>query len=196
MRTTPTFVVPIALAGSLLVGCGIAPEDGARTLDPETVPFGLLEPETAPPSPPPVGDQEGTAVEVFFVSDVALASVARRVPDAGELEVFVDLLVEGPAASESALGLRTALSDNQVDEVVTSRGTASVDLTETFSELAQEDQAAAIAQLVFTLTSRPGIGRVGFTLEGEPIEVPRGDGSLTADALSRDDFPDRSPGQP
>lgn len=195
MKASPALAVAVAVVVAL-VGCGIEPESEARTLDPESVPFGLLEPEETPPSPP-VGERAGAAtVEVYFVSDGELTAVARRVPDADELGVLVDLLVEGPAAGESTAGLRTSLSSGQIEAVGTSRGTAAVDLTEAFSELSQEDQAAAIAQLVFTLTARPGIGRVGFTLEGEPIEVPRGDGSLTADSLARDDFPDRSPGEP
>lgn len=196
MRTTPALGAALVVVASALIGCGIEAERDARTLDPETVPFDLLEPEVTPPPPEPVEDRAGTSVEVYFVSDGELTSVTRRVPDAGELGVLVDLLVEGPAGDESVDGLRTALSEDQVAEVTTARGAASIDLTEAFSELSQEDQATAIGQLVFTMTSRPGIGRVGFTLEAEPIEVPRGDGSLTADALSRDDFPDRSPGEP
>jgi hypothetical protein len=196
VRATPALAAALALVAGPLVGCGIEPESEARTLDPETVPFGLLEPEEEPPAPPSVNGADGTAVEAFFVTDGELTSVARRVPDAGEFDVLVDLLVEGPTERESDGGLRTSLSNGQVDGVVTSRGTASVDLTDAFSELSQEDRAAAIAQLVFTLTARPGIGRVGFTLESEPIEVPRGDGTLTADSLARDDFPDRSPGEP
>lgn len=196
MRRTLVLVAVLAVVGAALVGCGIEPEGDARSLDPESVPFGLLEPEVTPPAPASIGTGPGTAVEVFLVSDGQLSGVARRVPDAGDLGVLVELLVEGPTEIESAFGLRTALSEDQVDEVTTARGTATVDLLEAFSDLSQEDQAAAIAQLVFTLTSRPGVGRVAFTLEGEPIEVPRGDGSLTSDSLARDDFPDRSPGEP
>jgi spore germination protein GerM len=80
--------------------------------------------------------------------------------------------------------------------VTTARGTATVDLAEAFTLAGQEDQAAAIAQLVYTLTARPGIGRVAFTLDGEVVEVPRGDGTLTTDALTRDDFPEREAGDP
>ena len=54
--------------------------------------------------------------------------------------------------------------------------------------LSSDDQLLALAQLVFTLTARPGIGQVRFTLRGEAIQVPRADGSLVATPVSRDDY--------
>jgi hypothetical protein len=32
------------------------------------------------------------------------------------------------------------------------------------------------------------VGLVSFTLEGAPVDVPRGDGSVTSGAVSRDDY--------
>ena len=46
----------------------------------------------------------------------------------------------------------------------------------------------ALAQLVFTLTDLPGIQRVSVTVEGERVEVPRGDSTLTSDPLTRGDY--------
>jgi len=48
------------------------------------------------------------------------------------------------------------------------------------SELEPLDQRLAIAQIVLTLTRRPGIGQVLFVVDEVEIQVPRGAGDLTA----------------
>jgi spore germination protein GerM len=58
------------------------------------------------------------------------------------------------------------------------------------TELGGDEQLLAVAQLVCTLTARPGVGPVSFTLEGAPVDVPTGDGSLTSGPVSRDDYAD------
>jgi spore germination protein GerM len=40
------------------------------------------------------------------------------------------------------------------------------------------EQRLAIAQIVLTLTSQPGIGQVTFSVGGKPIGVPRGRGDI------------------
>ena len=75
-----------------------------------------------------------------------------------------------------------------VASVQTERGIAEVDLTESFGEIGSGDQLLALAQIVYVLTGQPGIGAVSFTLEGEPIEVPRTDGTASDQPLTRDDF--------
>ena len=60
------------------------------------------------------------------------------------------------------------------------RGIARVSAVAPFlSELEPLDQRLAIAQLVLTLTRRPGIGQVIFVVDGVEISVPRGGGDLT-----------------
>ena len=48
----------------------------------------------------------------------------------------------------------------------------------------------AIAQIVLTLTRRPGIGQVQFTLDGEPLAVPERDNVQTVPGalVSRNDY--------
>ena len=73
------------------------------------------------------------------------------------------------------------------------RGLATVDLDAAFGELAGTAQLVALAELVYTATGRPGVGQVVFSLDGQPIEVPRGDGSLTSEPLTRSDYPELAP---
>ncbi len=90
---------------------------------------------------------------------------------------------------ETAAGLRSALPDKDTfGRVSLASGTARVDLGRPFTSLSSSDQIVALGQLVYTLTARPGVGLVRFTLLGAPTEVPRADGSLTAARVSRDDY--------
>ncbi len=66
-------------------------------------------------------------------------------------------------------------------------GIASVDVQDSIATLGGDDRRLAVAQIVYTLTARPGVGQVSFTLEGAPVDVPRADGSLVARPVSRDD---------
>ena len=72
-------------------------------------------------------------------------------------------------------------------------GIATVELSADFTAASSTDQRAAVAQIVCTLTARPGIGQVQFQLNAKPADVPRGDGSTTSKPVSRDDLPDPHP---
>jgi spore germination protein GerM len=73
------------------------------------------------------------------------------------------------------------------------RGRVTVDLSEQFVTLGGSAQLIALAELVYTATGRPGVGQVSFTLEGEPTQVPTGDGELSSDPLTRSDYQDLAP---
>lgn len=177
-------------AGLVLVasGCGIPAEGTARAADPAAVPFGLIEAERDEARDPPA--PQARRAEVYFVLDDDLVAVERALPSGGGARRAVAALLEGVTEDEAALGLRSALppGDDTVAGVEVDRDTATVDLRPAFADIGSEGQALALAQMVFTATARPGIGRVAFTLEGVPVEVPRGDGTLTGEPLTRDDF--------
>jgi len=164
-------------------GCGIGAERAAERVPADEVPFGLL----AEPMPPATATR-GVRVDVFLVADDLLVSVERLLPPGSGLPEIVDALSAGPTEAERSLGLSSSLPAGQVNDVASARGVALVDLRPSFAELPQRDQAMAIAQMVFSLTGQPGIGRVAFTLGGGAVDVPRGDGALTTDAVARDDF--------
>ena len=167
-----------------VAGCGVNPESNAHRNPSVDVPFGLLEdPANAPAAAP-----EAQTVTVFLVRDKHLIPVERTAPNGSGLAEVADLVALGPTEDERVLGLVSSLPVDQVASIKTVRGVAQVDLSDTFVDLRSRDQTFAIAQLVFSLTAQPGIGRVSFTLAGAATEVPRGDGALTADALAREDF--------
>lgn len=182
-----------ALAAAVLVvcgACGVPTDDEARVARPDDVPFGLLDPDRqATAGDPPAG---ATIAEVYLFADeeATLVPVARRV-DGPSLATTLAELERSPSDAEAAAGLRSALADSDVIAGAATAGeTATVDLGEGFSVIGGAEQLVAISQIVFTATARPGVVQVTFTLDGRPIEIPRGDGSLTSGAVTRDDYGD------
>ncbi|QYG94061.1 GerMN domain-containing protein [Iamia sp. SCSIO 61187] len=178
----------VATALALVTGCAVGAEDRAHVIGADDVPYGLLEEERAGAT---ASVPDGTTVAIYLVRDDELVAVERELRRDAGLEELVGMLAAVPTAAEAAAALTTAVPDPDVyGDVEVVRGTAEVDLAPSFSEIDGATQALAIAQTVFTLTARPGIGRVVFRLDGASVEVPRGDGTLTDEALARDDFPD------
>lgn len=190
MNARRTGLALVLTLAALVAGCGVDPESDAHRAAPEAVPFDLLEePEAAPAAGP-----SAITTTVYLVADRRLIPVERTAPVGVDLEEIADLLASGPTEAERTLGITSSLPQDQVAEVEAMRGVARVDLAPTFAELNPRDQALAIAQLTYSLTGQPGIGRVSFALDGAATEVPRGDGTLTADALAREDFAAVAPG--
>lgn len=183
-RAVGLIVVLVTLSAA---ACGVRTGDGVDIADADDVPFGLLEPDRAPIA----GSPEGSAViDVFFLDrdQERLVPVTRRVRSAGVQSIVAELEA-GPSDAESSLGLHSALTDVEVISTVDVDGsTATVDLAGSFTELSGADQLTAIAQLVLSLTQRPGIDQVAITVDGDRVEVPRADGTLTSDALDRRDY--------
>jgi hypothetical protein len=174
-----------------LSACGVGAEQDARVTPDGKVPFDLLDPE----APALVPSTDGSPYAVCLVGDAVLRPIARRLEtDVSEVAV-VRSLVEEVSDAEAAQGLRTALtSDVAIRSVTVHRGTAIVDF-EAAPDLVGEDRILAVAQIVCTLAYQPGIGQVSFTVQGAPVQVPIGDGSLTSDPVSLDDFAMMTAGQ-
>lgn len=180
----------VLVAGAFMAGCGVRPESRAALAEPGDVPYDLLTPAVPVATTTTQGPAGPTvAVNVYFVQGGRLAPAERRVLTPVALDRLVQTLAAGPTEAENTVGLRTALlSVDVVRSVVLAGGIATVDLAASFTEAVGQNQLLALAQIVFTLTERPGVGRVGFTLEGSPVGVPRGDGAVTLDSVSRDDY--------
>ncbi len=150
------------------------------------VPFDLLNPEPpplVPPSPGPATEQ----VSLCFVREGHLVFVTHELPLPVTLATTVEALAAPPPTTRPPV--RTALTDPSiVRDVRVLGGIARVDLLPSVSTLPADQQLLAVAQIVCTLTGRPGVGQVSFTLEGAPLAVPKGDGSLVTSPVARDDY--------
>lgn len=178
MRRRPT---PVLVAGLVLVaGCGI-PADR----HPVAVPGGVVRPALGPTATTPT---PATRAAVYFVQAEHLVPVVRSTTRA-DVQAVLDALFSGPTESELAAGLRTAISpQTTVRSVRIDASTVVIDLTTTFVEVGGQEQILALAQIVLTATANPGITDVRFQLEGQTVEVPRADGTLSSGPLTASDY--------
>ncbi len=185
-----TRLVVLGLSAVLLVGaCGVPTDDKPRVVDREALPGPLRPPESTPT--PSTGARVTASARVYLVREGRLQGVTRAVAAPPGLPAVLDALLLGPTPEEQHRGLRSALtSDVRLDTAVNS-GVALIDVTPLTVE--GEEQILAVAQLVFTATAVPGIHSVSISLEGRPVEVPTGDGTLKAAPLERADFASVAP---
>lgn len=184
-------VATMVVAPLMVVACGVPAEDQASRASPDEVPEELLRPST---TVPPTTTTVAPPVEValYFVdADDRLVEVAQPFATSPSLDGLVAPLLDEPATEHGDGSLRSALvteGEGVVRSVSLDRGVAVVDLAEAFRALPPGDQVLGIAQIVYTVTGRSGVGRASFSLEGQPVEVPIGDGSLTGEPVARDDY--------
>lgn len=184
----------LALAALLgLAACGIPPDDRASVAAPDSVPFDLLgrAPSVTATTLPFAPTERAT---IFLVQGERLAPVQRELPAPVSVESVLEALAAGPTATEVQLGLRTALlTAGLMRSGGVSGGIATIDLGQPFTEIAGRDQIVALAQIVSTVTGLPGVGRVRFTLDAQPVGILRGDGAVTSETVSRDDYATLAP---
>jgi spore germination protein GerM len=201
----------IALALAVpLMGCGVEPDDEARTISADAVPAQLRdEPEntttstTTPPS-------NLTRNEVFYLVKreaqdstswtLEPQTVSFEVPNQQRNEEIPRLLLEEliRARSLEARRLSNAVpADLEVLNVAirVDENVIEVDFDEALSDSVTSGALTqAMAQIVFTLTgirsTTPLDGGVRFFIEGEPIAVQTEAGEVPAgQPVDRDDFP-------
>ena len=194
-------VLPSMLLIAVLSSCAVPSSGSYQQVSNADIPFGLSSPQTTIPlTTTTISDPNSTEslpiavsepVDLFFISNSRIIKVQRNVASPANPAQALSSLVEGPSTSPEFVGLRTALPTTFTAKVDVIRGVAQVDATRAFlNSLSGLDQKLAIAQIVLTLTSRPGVGQVLFSVEGKLISVPRGRGDSVASgvAVTFDDY--------
>ena len=177
----------IAVGLCLTSGCGVSTESRPRSIPQDRIPAALSNP---PPSPSTTGRVGDATFTVYLIDGERLRPVPRTALGGITPAARLEALRAGPTSDEAAAGLGSAL--NEETSIRVSRvagGTATVDLPHALAALVGSDQVLALAQLVFTLTEDPAISEVTFTVDGEPVAAPVGDGALIGRAVGRGDFP-------
>lgn len=165
----------------LLPACGVPVDDQPRALDPAQAPFGVLE----QPSAAPAGDGR---VALYFIRDDRVVLQPRAVLESTDIRALLDLLLAGPTPEQVAAGTRSAIPTSlEVQDVeVGPSGVAVVTLGGDDPQVGTSP--LSFAQIVATLTAPGRAQAVRFRLDGEDLQVPRGDGSLTDEPLDRGDY--------
>lgn len=181
------FVAALVLLGA--VGCGVPRDQAPTQVDRAEVPFGLL----SEPSPPAAEDPEDPAgagrPQAFFITDAdRLLGVPLEAGPGALLPTAIAELSAGPDRSERSRGLGTAIPPGLTLSVTRlDRGTVTIDLQGEPGPMG-EQTPLAVAQIVLTATSVPGVERVVLTRQGEPLEAQLPDGGLTAAPLTARDY--------
>lgn len=174
---------------AIVAACGVPTQDAAHRIDDDQVPLGLLEADTSAPAALPTEPaRPSLTTMVYLVRDDRLVPVERSVADLGPQEVMAALLA-GPTPDEEASGLHSALEPGELVNSAQHTGDgARVDLAAAFTAGTAGEQRTALAQITYSLTEIPGISAVAFTLDGEPTNVPRADGSASNGPVRREDY--------
>ena len=165
--------------------CAVPKSGDFVEVNPNNIPFDLDSSETTVPlTTVPYAVQttiEGVAYEqadFYFIRSKSLERVRLEIPSPTNPQSVFAALIAGlpdPAHTE----VYTLLPDNLSATIEVSGGVANVNAKRGYLDLVKpSEQRLAIAQIVLTLTSQPGIGQVTFSVAGKSIGVPRGKGDI------------------
>lgn len=182
-------LLPLLLAvAALLAACGVPGDGSPREVEAKNVPYKLLAPtaENTTTTQPSAFTQT-SRVKIYLADvDGKLRAVSRQVTAPSTAAKAVVSLLNGPSKEEadelhSAITTDTKLLgiDGPTDGLVT------LDLSHHLLDITGRQQILALAQVVYTATELPLVDRVLFQIDGENVEVPNGNGKLTASPLGR-----------
>jgi len=191
----------VLLIGVVATGCGVPQEGRFVPLNQGEIPDALVAttstsstttiPAASDPTTTTVAEILYDNVELYFVSANRVVRSERLIVSPATPTQVLDTLLNGLDAGTERAGLRSALPRGLSATIEVRRGVARIAAASPFlSELEPLDQRLAIAQIVLTMTRRPGIGQVLFNVDGFDIPVPRGGGDLTTPgvAVTYDDY--------
>lgn len=179
-------LIAMAIAGSVLTGCGVPLQDAAEPLASAVLPTQATPSSASPSAPPRVSPTpEPTAdgrLRLWFVQDDGLAAVESSLPTAAAPSEIVQALTIGPSEPQADAGLRTVARDplTGVAFVTVSPGVEPVtaQLSPAFASLPSSEQVLLLGQVVLSLAAA-GHSPVAFTDDtGTPVAVPLPDGRL------------------
>jgi Sporulation and spore germination/L,D-transpeptidase catalytic domain/Putative peptidoglycan binding domain len=120
----------------------------------------------AAPAAAPAGESQAASVRVYFLQGEQLVAVTR--PPGSTARAAVAALLAGPTRAESRRQFRSYVpSGTRLRSVRVTGGVATVDLGERFAAGRDaESQSARLTQLVYTVTSVPGVKSVRLLVSG------------------------------
>jgi spore germination protein GerM len=178
----PVSLVTLLVAVAALASCGVPNDNGPRQLDARNVPFELLGPTT---STTVTAEGPTRQVTIFLASDGRLTEVQREVEAPASLRKSLEALLAGPTAEEATLSTAITTETTLLHLHGPVDGLVTIDLSREMLDVTGGQQILALAQVVYTATAYPGIERVLFQFDGESVEVPNGEGTLTSTPLGR-----------
>jgi spore germination protein GerM len=177
----------------LLSGCGVPTGGAPHTIAASEVPFGLAQARPTTSAAPSAEPRLDPARVFFLAADERLTPEARDI-DRGaapeeRLSALLTQLAAGPTSAERDQELSTALPPGvRLGVARLEGGTATIDITGPGQAPSGASSRRAVAQIVLTATSAPGVDAVRLTFAGTPVEAPLPSGQLTSAALTAADY--------
>ena len=173
-----TALCPSLLVLVLAAGCGLPTDDEAIRLDPDDVPFGLIDPPPTTVQDPPPGTT--SQVTLYYVDQAgeALVQLPTAVPGPGDAATVVSTLLSSDAeelAQEgvlSAIPPETALLSSELGE----DGILSLDFSVELQSVQGPNLLLALGQLTCTAAGLDDVVSVTYQIDGEGITVQNGEG--------------------
>jgi spore germination protein GerM len=177
-------VLLAALLLAVAAACGIPTDNEPRPVEAPPGPFPAFGSPTAA-----VVEPGAIAEPLCFVRDDKLVRTTRHINNAPTVYTQVAHLLAGPNDTERAAGLTTALTGTTTVDSIKLTGTqVTVELGADTDDARRSDELFAYGQIVCTITARPDVTSVRFTRNGQPIGIPRADGSLSKQPLTATDY--------
>lgn len=188
LRTCVRLVATLLAAALLASACGERTESHPVKLDRKQVPFGLLQGPTTTVPPTTVAVRRYAFV-VYYEGRDGIVPVVRSGSEAPDPKAIGAALLQGPTREEASVGMRSAIPPAAIrafSHVL--HQTVTVDMGQPFTDVTGSEQKIALAQIVLTMTLVHGVKQVRFLLDGEPVSVPRANGTLTRAPVRRSDY--------
>jgi spore germination protein GerM len=181
-------VMAVGAGSAGLAGCGLGAQSAPQPLGAVNTPPAAVQHLARPERP--ATDAVNVPVTLFLVGRSSrLVPVRSEVRWPATIAAALVQLAAGPTDSESMRGFVSPASSvgplsvgREHDSVV------AVNLPLSFENLGGEDQTVAAAQIVFTVTTFPGVKGVRFLIGGQAAEVPNSNGTLTPGPSTRADY--------
>ena len=122
-RAGRALAVALVVAGLGLASCGVSTQGDATRIEPDDVPFGLLDDQATT-----TAVEAGRTATVYLRTEDRLVAVDRSVPKDAELADLLEQVISGPTEVEESLGITSAVPAGTIASVDTGGGIAEVDL--------------------------------------------------------------------
>ena len=185
----PTRGAYLVLVAGLAAACGVPTQGPPVTIT--RVPYDLTQPRPSDRSTPaPTGTERPY---VYMVRNDALVPVKASATDPGDparaISEVLAQLAEGPSEADRSAGLSTALGpDTGFRLAGFDAGVARIDIAAGEQVPSPSRVPLAVAQVVLSVTSVPGVDSVLISRDGTPVELPLPGGALTAAPVTGRDY--------
>lgn len=174
--------------GIFLTSCGLNENSSVELLDQASYSISI----SSPPSTNSPPNQLQESVVIYLISGSGLRTQSLIIPSPLTAEAVISALYGPFDENVTARGLRTGFyeSSDLITSVSIVELVATIDLSESFTELPGDEQVLILGQIVLSVIANTKITSVNFTSNTIAIKIPNANGKLIQGSAIRADFVD------